>query len=64
MRRHVECAQVGDECRCVATLVGSKGEVRTGRMAHDHLFGRLAFASTGRLAFRPEPGRSLEPSFA
>src|SRR5262245_32459840 len=53
MRRHVERAHVGDKRRRVVTLVGPEGKPpRPGRMAHDHLFGRLALGGSGCLRQR------------
>ena len=50
VRRHIECAHVGDECRRVITLVGPKCQAPyPGRMVHDHRFGRRPFRGTGRL---------------
>ena len=60
MRRHIERAHVGDERRRVVALVGAKGDTTSpGRVAYDHLFGRLTLGSTGR---RRQRCRDDEPA--
>ena len=51
--RDVERAHVGHEGSCVVAFVGAESDpTGSGRMAHDHLLGRLALGGAGRRRHR------------